>query len=146
MANEGLQRPCIDSAGCQGVASSMPQHVSMDREWQLSGLAKPFYELLSAINRKWRWNTNVARSTGIDAGQRPYETPSRQRHASARRQRRAATRDWIGRASETGGDALGLPVLISTIAGMVVMVPIKVKSDSAKSPTPASLPEVPRAT
>jgi hypothetical protein len=31
----------------QGVAGSMPHHVSMDREWQLSGLAKPFYELLT---------------------------------------------------------------------------------------------------
>jgi len=30
----------------------MPQHVSMDRKSQLSGLAKPFYELLSAIYRE----------------------------------------------------------------------------------------------
>ena len=51
MTHEGLQCPCIDSTSRQGVASSMAQHVSMDREWQLSGLAKPFYELLSAVDR-----------------------------------------------------------------------------------------------
>jgi len=50
MAHECLQRPCIDSSGRQGVASGVAQHVSMDREWQLSGLAKPFYELLSAVD------------------------------------------------------------------------------------------------
>ena len=30
VAHERLQRPCIDSTSRQGVASSMPQHVSMD--------------------------------------------------------------------------------------------------------------------
>ena len=49
MAHERLQRSCIDSTGRQGVASGMSQHVGMDREWQLSGLAKPFYELLGAV-------------------------------------------------------------------------------------------------
>ena len=52
MANKSLQRPRIDSTARQGVASSMPQHVSMDREWQLSSLAKPLYELLRAIHGK----------------------------------------------------------------------------------------------
>jgi hypothetical protein len=52
MAHERLQRPCIDSTGRQGVASSMPQHVSMDREPQLSGLTKPFNQLLSTVDRK----------------------------------------------------------------------------------------------
>ena len=51
MAHEGLQCPRIDSTSRQGVASGMSQHVSVDREWQLSGLAKPFYELLSTIDR-----------------------------------------------------------------------------------------------
>jgi hypothetical protein len=30
------------------------QHVNMDREWQLSGLDKPFNQLLSAIDGKRR--------------------------------------------------------------------------------------------
>jgi hypothetical protein len=30
------------------------QHVRMDREWQFSGLAKPLYHLLSAMDRKGR--------------------------------------------------------------------------------------------
>jgi hypothetical protein len=47
MPHEGLQRPCIDSTGRQGVASCMPQHVSMDREWQLSGLATM---IIKAVN------------------------------------------------------------------------------------------------
>jgi hypothetical protein len=50
MAHEGLQGPCIDSTSRQGVTSSMTQHVSMDREWQPSGLTKPFYELLGAVD------------------------------------------------------------------------------------------------
>ena len=50
MAHEGLKRPRIDSSARQGVSSSVPQHVSVDREWQLSGLAKPFYELLSTVD------------------------------------------------------------------------------------------------
>ena len=33
MTHEGLQCPRIDSASRQGVASRMPQHVSMDRKW-----------------------------------------------------------------------------------------------------------------
>jgi len=52
MAHEGLQRSCIDSTGRQGVARSMSQHVSMDREWQLSGPATPFNQLLGAVDRK----------------------------------------------------------------------------------------------
>jgi hypothetical protein len=50
MAHEGLERPCIDSTARQGVASSMPQHVSMDRKWQVSGLAEAFYELLGTVD------------------------------------------------------------------------------------------------
>ena len=42
MAHECLQRPGIDSSTGQGVPSSVAQHVSVDREWQLSGHAKPF--------------------------------------------------------------------------------------------------------
>jgi hypothetical protein len=42
MAHKGLQRPCIDPATGQGVPSSMAQHVSVDRKWQLGGHAKPF--------------------------------------------------------------------------------------------------------
>ena len=53
MAHECLERPRIDSAGRHGVASSMPQHVGVDREWQLGSLAKPFYELLRTIHG-WR--------------------------------------------------------------------------------------------
>jgi hypothetical protein len=30
----------------------MPQHVGVDREWQLSGLAKPLYELLGTVDRQ----------------------------------------------------------------------------------------------
>jgi hypothetical protein len=54
MAHEGLQRPGIDSTGRQGVTSSMPQHVGMYPEGQFGGLAKPFYELLGAVDRKGR--------------------------------------------------------------------------------------------
>jgi len=50
MAHEGLQRSRIDPSARQGVSSRMAQHVSMDREWQLSGRAKPFYELLGAVD------------------------------------------------------------------------------------------------
>src|SRR5215831_14615323 len=50
MAHEGLQGPRIDSTSRQGVASRMPEHVGMDREWQLSGHAKPFNQLLRAID------------------------------------------------------------------------------------------------
>ena len=50
MTHECLQRPRIDSTSRQGVSGSVAQHVSMDREWQLSRLAKPFYKLLSAVN------------------------------------------------------------------------------------------------
>jgi hypothetical protein len=50
MAHECLKRSCIDSTGRQGVPGSVPQHVRMDREWQFGGHAKPFYELLSAID------------------------------------------------------------------------------------------------
>ena len=52
MAHEGLQGPRIDSPSRQGVASRMPEHVGMDREWQLSGHAKPFNQLLRAIDRQ----------------------------------------------------------------------------------------------
>ena len=54
MAHEGLKRACIDSPASQGVPSSMAQHVSMDRDWQLSSHAKPFNQLLSAIDGKGR--------------------------------------------------------------------------------------------
>ena len=50
MAHERLQCPGIDSTGRQGVASGVAEHVGVDREWQPSGLAKPFYELLCAID------------------------------------------------------------------------------------------------
>ena len=50
MAHKGLQCPRIDSAGCQGVSRSMAQHVSMYPEWQLSSLAKPFNQLLGAVD------------------------------------------------------------------------------------------------
>src|SRR3954452_12611009 len=32
----------------------MAQHVGMDREWQLSRLAKPFNQLLGTVDREWR--------------------------------------------------------------------------------------------
>jgi len=54
MAHKGLQRPCIDSAGRQGVSRSVAQHVGMYLEWQLSGLAKPLYELLGTIDGEGR--------------------------------------------------------------------------------------------
>src|SRR5690348_9142791 len=50
VTHKGLKRPCVDSPCRQGVASSMAQHVSVDREWQLRSLAKPFYKLLSAVD------------------------------------------------------------------------------------------------
>src|SRR3954454_18951205 len=52
MAHEGLQCPRIDSTARQGVAGCMAQHVSMDREWQLSSDAKPFNQLLRAVDGK----------------------------------------------------------------------------------------------
>ena len=42
MAHEGLKRACVDSSTSQGVPSRVAQHVSVDREWQLSSHAKPF--------------------------------------------------------------------------------------------------------
>jgi hypothetical protein len=54
MAHKGLQRSRIDPAGRQGVPSSMAQHVRMDREWQLSKLAKAFNQLLRAVDGKGR--------------------------------------------------------------------------------------------
>jgi hypothetical protein len=50
MAHEGLQCPRLDSTSRQGVSSSVTQHVGVDRKWQSSSLAKPFYEPLSAIH------------------------------------------------------------------------------------------------
>jgi hypothetical protein len=41
--------PGIDAAARQCVASRVAQHVSMDRERQLSGHAKPLYELLGTV-------------------------------------------------------------------------------------------------
>ena len=55
MAHKGLKRPCIDTTSRQGVASSVPQHVSMDLERQLSGHAEPFYELLGTVDGKGRF-------------------------------------------------------------------------------------------
>jgi hypothetical protein len=52
MPHESLERPCVDATARQGVAGRVPQHASMDREWHLSGHAKPFDELLSATGRK----------------------------------------------------------------------------------------------
>jgi len=52
MAHECLQCSCIDSTSREGVSSSMAQHVGMDWERQLSGLAKPFYKLLSPVDGK----------------------------------------------------------------------------------------------
>ena len=49
MAHKGLQRPRVDPSTSQCVPRSMTQHVRMDREWQLSSQAKPFYELLGAV-------------------------------------------------------------------------------------------------
>jgi hypothetical protein len=50
MAHECLKRARIDSSCRQGVTSSMPQDVSVHRKWQLSGLAKPLFQLLSEMN------------------------------------------------------------------------------------------------
>jgi hypothetical protein len=48
--HECLKGACIDSAARQRVARRVPQHVGVDRECEAGGLAKPFYELLSAID------------------------------------------------------------------------------------------------
>ena len=37
------------------TGGSIPQHVSMDRESQLSGHAEPFYELLGTVDGKARF-------------------------------------------------------------------------------------------
>jgi hypothetical protein len=58
MAREGLKRPAIDSTGRQGLAINMPQHVRKDREWQLSGFAKPFYELVGGVEVQKEEATN----------------------------------------------------------------------------------------
>jgi hypothetical protein len=42
MAHKGLKGTCIDSVTSQSIARSLAQHVSVDREWQLSGHTKPF--------------------------------------------------------------------------------------------------------
>src|ERR1700756_1051418 len=54
MAHKGLKRPCVDSARRQGVSGSVPQHVGVDLEWQLSGFAKPFNQLLGTVDGKRR--------------------------------------------------------------------------------------------
>jgi hypothetical protein len=54
MAHERLKRPGVDSACRQGVASSVTQHVGVDPEGQSSSLAKPFNQLLGAVDRKCR--------------------------------------------------------------------------------------------
>jgi hypothetical protein len=38
----------------QGVARSVALHVRVDRDWRLSGHAKPFYQLLGAIDGQRR--------------------------------------------------------------------------------------------
>ena len=40
VAEEVLQSPCVHTLACQGVAGRVPQHVNMNRERQLSGLAR----------------------------------------------------------------------------------------------------------
>jgi hypothetical protein len=52
MAHERLERPGIDAATSQGITRAMAQHVGMDAELEACGLAKPFYKLLSAVNRQ----------------------------------------------------------------------------------------------
>ena len=54
MTHEYLKRPSIDSTGRQSVSRSMAQHVSVDLEWQICGLAKPFNQLLGAVDGKRR--------------------------------------------------------------------------------------------
>jgi hypothetical protein len=76
MAHKGLQRPCIDSAGRQGVSSSVAQHVGMYLEWQLSGLAKPLYELLGTIDGEGRLALRQEHEIcmGMLAPQRPQQS------------------------------------------------------------------------
>jgi len=50
VTHEGLQRSCLNPSARQGVTSGMAQHVRMDREGQLSGHAKPFNQLLGAVD------------------------------------------------------------------------------------------------
>jgi hypothetical protein len=38
----------------QGVPGSTAQHAGVDREWQLSRPAKPFYQLLGAVDGQGR--------------------------------------------------------------------------------------------
>ena len=52
MAHERLQRPGIDPACRKSVSGSVAQHVGVDWEQQLSGYAKPLYELLGAVDRR----------------------------------------------------------------------------------------------
>jgi hypothetical protein len=66
----------------QGVTSRVPQHVSMNREWQLSGLAKPFYKLLSAVDRKRRSVRKGIRNRRVDARGAVPEAASVHRLAS----------------------------------------------------------------
>ena len=65
MAHEGLKRACIDSSTGQGVPSSVAQHVSVDREWQLSGHAKPFNQLLGTVDRKRRLTLGQKHEVGV---------------------------------------------------------------------------------
>ena len=65
MAHEGLQRSGVDPAGSQGVSGGMAQHVGVDREWQLSGHAKPFNQLLGAVDRKWRLALGQEHEVGV---------------------------------------------------------------------------------
>jgi hypothetical protein len=67
MAHECLKRTCIDPAASQGIPGSVAQHVSVDREWQISGHAEPFNQLLGAVDGKGRlalWDRGTP--SGID--------------------------------------------------------------------------------
>jgi hypothetical protein len=45
---EMLKPPGVHAARREGVARRVTQYVDMDREWQLSGLASPFYHAPNA--------------------------------------------------------------------------------------------------
>ena len=50
MTHDDLQRPRVHAAPCQGIASGVAKHMHVDGKFEASSPAKPFDELLCAID------------------------------------------------------------------------------------------------
>jgi len=52
--HERLQRPGVDTATSERIAGCMAEHVRVDRERKVGGLAEPLDQLLGAVDRQRR--------------------------------------------------------------------------------------------